>query len=85
MQSLASEFLADRRGEVEGFYQEYLVLTNCTGQSLKCLQSASFDILQAANNALIAKAPTPVYQPNPASDGSWVRQMPALELASGNF
>ena len=85
LQSIASEFLPDRRGEVEGFYQKYLALTNCSGHSIKCLRSASFDTLQAANNALIADAPTPVFQPNPASDGSWIRQMPALELTSGNY
>ena len=85
LQSIASELLPDRRGEVEGFYQKYLALANCSGQSLQCLRSASFETLEAANNALIPMAPAPVFQPNPASDGSWVRQMPALELASGNY
>lgn len=86
MQSIASEFFADRRGEVEGFYQEFASSANCSGQSsLHCLRSASFDILQAANNALIADTPPPAFKPDPSSDGSWIRQMPALELASGNF
>jgi carboxylesterase type B len=85
MQSITSELLADRRGDTESFYQEFLAKAKCGGQSLACLRSASFETLNAANLALISDTPPSAFKPGPAADGNWVRQMPALELASGNF
>lgn len=85
MQSVASEFLADRRGDTEGFYQEFLAASNCTGQTIACLRAASLDTLRAANKVLIEDTPPSAFKPGPSSDGSWIRQMPALELASENF
>jgi len=85
MQSTTSELLADRRGDTESFYQEFLTRAGCSGQSLACLRSASFNTLQAANLGLISNTTPSTFKPGPAADGSWVRQMPALELASGNY
>lgn len=85
LQSTTSELLADRRGDVESIYREFLAKAKCSGQSLACLRSASFETLNAANFALILDTPPSAFKPGPAADGNWVRQMPALELASGNF
>jgi carboxylesterase type B len=85
MQSIASEILVDRRGEVESFYQAFLNASGCAGQSLACLRSAPFATLVTANQAIITNTGPSAFKPGPAADGAWVRQMPALELASGNY
>jgi hypothetical protein len=85
MQSIATELMIDRRGQLEGFYQEFLSAANCTGQSITCLRAADSATLQAANLLLISDVPPSAFKPGPSADGAWVRQMPALELASGNF
>jgi carboxylesterase type B len=85
MESIASEIFVDRRGEVESFYQEFLNASGCAGQTIACLRSAPFDTLVTANQAVIADVGPSAFKPGPAADGAWIRQMPALELASGNY
>jgi carboxylesterase type B len=85
MQSIASEILVDRRGEVESFYQEFLNASGCAGQTIACLRSAPFATLVAANQKVTSNVGPSAFKPGPAADGAWVRQMPALELASGNY
>jgi carboxylesterase type B len=85
MQSIASEVLVDRRGEIDSFYQEFLNASGCAGQTITCLRAAPFDTLIAANQEVISNVGPSAFKPGPAADGAWIRQMPALELASGNY
>jgi hypothetical protein len=85
MQSIASEILVDRRGEVESFYQGFLNASGCAGQTIACLRATPFATLDAVNQEVVSNTGPSAFKPGPAADGAWVRQMPALELASGNY
>ncbi len=83
VQSPAYQINFDRRGAAEEVFRTYAKLAGCDGQGLECLRKASAERLQRANLDLQANAVSGVFMVGPATDGGYVRQLPALELASG--
>lgn len=77
--------LFDRKGGLEQVFQIFTALAGCAGQGVACLRAASAETLQTANTKLIEKAPDGISIVGPSADGSLIRQLAVLELASGNF
>ncbi|CAK7222974.1 hypothetical protein SCUCBS95973_005017 [Sporothrix curviconia] len=89
IQSPAYQWMWDRAGKVEGTFQAFASLANCdnttTTTTLDCLRNADAATLQAANTAVMSTVPAVSFAVGPTVDGSLIRQLPVLELASGNF
>ncbi|CAL8578603.1 hypothetical protein XPA_004372 [Xanthoria parietina] len=75
----------DRRGDLEAIFQNFTDLAGCAGEGLGCLRAASADALDNANVKLNEGGLPGTFAVGPSTDGSWVRQLPPLELAQGNF
>jgi carboxylesterase type B len=85
LQSPAFEIMWDRAGKVEDTFQSFASLAGCKGQSLACLRAASPDALHAANVKLNSQQVPGSFAVGPTPDGSFIRQLSSLELATGNF
>jgi carboxylesterase type B len=85
MQSVAFQPMWDRTGGLEDVYKQFETFAGCAGQGLACLRSADTPALLSANTALNIAAIDGSFNVGPAADGTFVRQLPALELASGNY
>jgi carboxylesterase type B len=85
MQSAAFQPMWDRKGQLEDVFQTFANLSGCAGQGVSCLRAASSSTLLAANTALNTEAITGSFIVGPAPDGSFIRQLPSLEFASGNY
>jgi len=85
MQSPAFQPMWDRQGSLESVFQQYLDLAGCSGKDLACLRAADSQTLIDANTKLNQDAVEGSFIVGPAADGSYVRQLAALEYASGNF
>lgn len=85
LQSPAYEYMWDRAGTQEATFQDFATLANCTGGGLTCLRAASTESLTTANTALNNNVVDGSFAVGPSADGSFVRQLAVLELASGNF
>jgi carboxylesterase type B len=85
MQSIAFQPMWDRGGDLEDVYQQFETFAGCTGQGLACLRNADSSTLLGANTALNNAAMDGAFNVGPAPDGTFIRQLPALELASGNY
>jgi carboxylesterase type B len=85
MQSVAFQPMWDRTGALEDVYKQFEAFAGCTGQGLACLRSADTSTLLSANTALNNAVADGTFNVGPAADGTFVRQLPALELASGNY
>ncbi|KKY22420.1 putative lipase 2 [Diplodia seriata] len=83
--SSAFQILWDRKGTLENIYQNFTALAGCEGQGLECLRAVDSATLDTANEALIRDAPESAFNIGPAADGDYVRQLPMLEFASGNY
>ena len=83
--SPAFQLLFDRKGALEQNFQNFTALAGCAGQGVACLRAASAETLQTANTNLVEQAPSGTSIVGPAADGSLIRQLAVLELASGNF
>jgi carboxylesterase type B len=75
----------DRDGYLEDTFKLFEKNAGCAGQGFSCLRSASNDEIKKANDATIRAAPPGSFAFGPAADGKWSRQMPSLELYTGNF
>ena len=84
LQSPAFKLKFDRKGLLEDVFQNFTSLVGCGGQGVACLRAASAEALDSANVKLNQDAPTGTFLFGPSADGSWVRQLPALELDSGS-
>ncbi|KAE9964974.1 hypothetical protein BLS_007936 [Venturia inaequalis] len=84
IQSPANNPQHDRKGALEDQFQEFAKLAGCAGKGLPCLREANIDVLKKAADKIIASAPPGQYGFGPAVDGTLIRQLPDLELASGN-
>lgn len=73
----------DRRGDLEAIFQNFTDLAGCAGEGLGCLRAASADALDNANVKLNEGGLPATFAVGPSTDGSWVRQLPPLELAQG--
>jgi carboxylesterase type B len=85
MQSTAFQPMWDRTGGLEDVYKQFESFAGCSGQGIACLRSASSSTLLSANTALNDATVVGSFNVGPAADGHFVRQLPALELASGNY
>jgi len=85
MQSPAFQPMWDRKGALEDTTQKFLTLAGCGGQGIDCLRGADAAALIAANTALNTGVAPGTFAVGPAADGTYVRQLAQLELASGNF
>lgn len=83
IQSPANVAQWDRTGRLEEQYNRFEDLAGCLGRGLECLRGASVQALKDANNAVILEAPEGTFAFGPAVDGTLARQLPDLELASG--
>ncbi|CAO1601253.1 hypothetical protein XANCAGTX0491_004919 [Xanthoria calcicola] len=73
----------DRRGDLEAIFRNFTGLAGCAGEGLGCLRAASADALDNANVKLNEGGLPGTFAVGPSTDGSWVRQLPPLELAQG--
>ncbi len=85
LQSPAFELMWDRAGTIEQTFQTFSSLAGCRGKGLACLRAADPAVLARANDALNSQQTAGTFAVGPAPDGSFVRQIPSLELATGNF
>ena len=85
MQSPAFALMFDRKGSLEDTFQKFTSLAGCAGQGVACLRAASAEALQKANTALNEEGPAGSFAVGPSADGTLIRQLAVLELASGNY
>ena len=85
LQSPAFQPMWDRKGGLETVYKDFEGLVGCTGKGLACLRSLDSDTLIKANTAINNGAPAGSALFGPAADGKFIRQLPVLEFASGNY
>lgn len=96
IQSPAYQWMYDRAGTVEATFQAFAALAGC-GQSgntsstsseketIQCLRKTDPATLVTANKALMDTVPGGSFAVGPTADGSFIRQLPVLELTSGNY
>lgn len=85
VQSPAFQWMWDRAGQVQSTFESFATLAGCSGQGLSCLRGASATALAKANTALNDDATPGSFAVGPTPDGSFIRQLPVLELTTGNF
>jgi carboxylesterase type B len=85
IQSPAFTPVFDRRGDAEKTYQDFAQRVGCAGKGIDCLRGKDFKVINDAQFQLIDALPFGMFGFGPSVDGTWVRQLPALELATGNF
>ena len=83
LQSPAFATRWDRKGSLEEVFNRFAAFANCAGGGLACLKAASPQALDRANQLLQLSAPRGGYVVGPAADGKYIRQLAALEYASG--
>lgn len=83
LQSAAFQALFDRKGMLENTFQNFTALAGCAGQGVACLRAASTETLNKANTALNTQTTPGTFAVGPSADGNLIRQLPALEFASG--
>ncbi|CAK7200788.1 hypothetical protein SEUCBS139899_003487 [Sporothrix eucalyptigena] len=90
IQSPAYQWMWDRAGKVEDTFQAFASLSNCSSNEatttiLECLRNADAATLQAANKAVMNTVAAGSFAVGPTVDGSFIRQLPILELSLGNY
>lgn len=75
----------DRAGGVESVFKQFAALAGCKDQTVECLRSLGPEVLAKANKDLMLQQVPGTFAVGPTPDGKFIRQIPALELASGNF
>jgi len=85
LQSPAFQMMWDRAGTVQDTFDTFASLAGCAGQGLACLRSASPAAIAKANTAINSLVTPGSFAVGPTPDGSFIRQTPSLELATGNF
>ncbi|KAK3939102.1 putative esterase and lipase [Diplogelasinospora grovesii] len=85
LQSPAFELMWDRAGTIQDTFACFAALAGCKGKGLACLRAADPATLVRANTALNkAQTPPGSFAVGPTPGGSYIRQMPSLELATGH-
>lgn len=72
-------------GSLETQYQTFETKAGCKGLGLACLRTKSSAVLQAANVGTVITSPYGTFGYGPAIDNSFVKDLPGLELAKGNY
>jgi carboxylesterase type B len=75
--------LWQRTGNIEDKYKEFEKLVGCEGLGVKCLRAASAAKIKDANKVTNKDVIVGTFAYGPSPDGTLVRQLPALELYSG--
>lgn len=75
----------DRAGGLEDTFKLFERLAGCENKGLDCLRKADATRLMTANKELMLSQVPGTFAVGPAPDGSFIRQLPVLELASGHF
>lgn len=75
----------DRAGGLETTFQTFAGLAGCGSGGVACLRAAPAATLDKANAALMNTVAPGSFAVGPTPDGSFIRQLPVLELATGNF
>ena len=85
LQSPAFATRWDRNGSLEDTFNRFAATANCASGGLSCLRAASSDVLDGANRLLQSSAPRGAFAVGPSADGQYIRQLAALEYASGKY
>jgi carboxylesterase type B len=86
IQSPTLQTMWDRNGYLEEVFQNFSAAADCAGEGLSCLRNASAATLESANYQLnYVETVDGVFLTGPAADGNLIRQLAALEFASGNY
>ncbi|ELQ35349.1 lipase 2 [Pyricularia oryzae] len=83
--STSYQSMWDRDGQIQRVFEGFATKAGCQGQGLSCLRKASVADLTKANDALSGMVPEGSSPVGPSADGSYIRQLPVLELSSGKF
>ncbi|KAI1476230.1 alpha/beta-hydrolase [Daldinia eschscholtzii] len=83
--SPAFEYMWDRGGTVQKTFEAFARLAGCESQGVPCLRRADTSILANANTQLMKQQYSGTFAVGPTPDGSYIRQLPVLELSTGNF
>lgn len=83
--SPAFQAMWDRAGGVEVTFRDFASLAGCQEATVDCLRSLKAEVLVKANEDLLLQQVPGTFAVGPTPDGSFIRQLPVLELASGNF
>ncbi|KAH9907330.1 Alpha/Beta hydrolase protein [Xylariomycetidae sp. FL2044] len=82
--SPAFEYMWDRKGTVQATFETFARLAGCAGRGLACLRAADAAALAAANTQLMRQQYPGTFAVGPTPDGALIRQLPVLELSTGN-
>jgi carboxylesterase type B len=74
----------DRRASQRTF-QALEIAAGCAGKGIECLRSKSMKEFSEASKQVMEGAPEATFAFGPSPDGGFVRQLPQLELVTGNF
>lgn len=85
LQSPAYQPFWDRGGTVQKIFDSFASLAGCKGKGLACLRSVDAATLAKANKQIHAQQIPGSMAVGPTPDGQFIRQMPVLELSTGNF
>ncbi|KAL7621929.1 hypothetical protein AAE478_007429 [Parahypoxylon ruwenzoriense] len=83
--SPAFEYMWDRAGTVQNIFEKFAGLAGCKGKGVSCLRKADASTLAEANSELMKQQFAGTFAVGPTPDGSFIRQLPVLELSTGNF
>ena len=75
----------DRNGAIQKVYDQFAAFAGCAGKGLDCLRSKDIHVIQKAQQEYTKTVPLGIMGTGPSVDGQWIRQLPVLELATGNF
>ncbi|KAK0743356.1 Alpha/Beta hydrolase protein [Schizothecium vesticola] len=85
LQSPAYQPIWDRGGSVQKIFDSFASLAGCKGKGLACLRAVDAATLAKANKQIHALQISGSMAVGPTPDGKFIRQMPVLELSTGNF
>ncbi|KAI1472253.1 alpha/beta-hydrolase [Daldinia caldariorum] len=83
--SPAFEYMWDRAGTAQKKFEAFARLAGCASQGVSCLLRADASTLANANTQLMKQQYSGTFAVGPTPDGSYIRQLPVLELSTGNF
>ncbi|KAI1806311.1 alpha/beta-hydrolase [Daldinia bambusicola] len=83
--SPAFEYMWDRAGTAQRTFEAFARLAGCASQGVSCLRRADASTLANANTQLMKQQHSGTFAVGPTPDGSYIRQLPVLELSTGNF
>ncbi|ORY61347.1 Alpha/Beta hydrolase protein [Pseudomassariella vexata] len=83
--SPAFEYMWDRAGGVQKTFESFASLAGCSEKGITCLRTADATTLAKANAELMKQQYSGTFAVGPTPDGNLIRQLPVLELSTGNF